>query len=165
MRVIPGEELLGGGDHEFLVNLYVAVLNRMPDEDGYRHYLARIEGRPEERRGVVEEVAASEEAQRLGTTVRFAEAPEPAAAPEELAGAAAEPAAPSGDTPPEEALLARIERLEAELAALRHEATVAVRRQLCDYVNDLLAIEAAHLENRMRLLEKRLLEAEAGAPR
>jgi len=57
----------------------------------------------------------------------------------------------------------RRQAFEAELAELRRYASATLKRQLCDYVNDLLAIEAAHLEHRLRPLEKRLLEQEAAA--
>lgn len=70
MRLLYLHELLGGSDHEFLVNLYTRVLNRWPDEDGYRHYLSRIEGQPDMRRATVIEIAHSQEARNLGVALR-----------------------------------------------------------------------------------------------
>ncbi|HWT08337.1 MAG TPA: DUF4214 domain-containing protein, partial [Roseomonas sp.] len=82
MREVNGNDLLGGSDHEFVVNLYTVVLNRWPDEDGYRHYLQRAENRPEARRPLIDEVASSQEARNLGVEVRWPEdAPAAAAAP------------------------------------------------------------------------------------
>jgi hypothetical protein len=198
MRVIQGEDLLAGSDHEFLVTLYTSVLNRWPDEEGYRHYLGRIEGNAGERRVVVEEVATSEEARRVGVSVRFGDdpplGPAPAAGPP-VAAASVEAVPPPPAVPPEAGLAqeiaalrremdllrvatatatsiraeaapeARLERVEAALEALRADvealhryAAGALKRQLADYVNDLLSVERAHLENRLRLVEKRLLE-------
>lgn len=71
MREIDGTELIGGSDHEFVVNLYTVILNRWPDEDGYRHHLARVENKPEARRRVIEDVAGSPEARNLGVVLRF----------------------------------------------------------------------------------------------
>ncbi|GGG37671.1 hypothetical protein GCM10010964_26880 [Caldovatus sediminis] len=198
MRVIQGEDLLAGSDHEFLVTLYTSVLNRWPDEEGYRHYLGRIEGNAAERRAVVEEVATSEEARRVGVSVRFGDdpplGPAPAVEPPPAA-VSAEAVSPTPPVPPpaglaqeiaalrremdllrvatatatsiraEAAPEGRLERVEAALEALRADvealhryAAGALKRQLADYVNDLLSVERAHLENRLRLVEKRLLE-------
>lgn len=71
MREIDGNELMGGSDHEFVVNLYTVILNRWPDEDGYRHHLGRVENKPEARRRVIEDVAGSPEARNLGVVLRF----------------------------------------------------------------------------------------------
>lgn len=71
MREIDGADLMGGSDHEFVVNLYTVILNRWPDEDGYRHHLGRIENKPELRRRVIEDVAGSPEARNLGVVLRF----------------------------------------------------------------------------------------------
>ena len=69
MREVNGNDLLNGSDHEFVVNLYTVLLNRWPDEDGYRHHLQRVENRPDMRRQLVEEVAGSPEGRNLGITV------------------------------------------------------------------------------------------------
>ncbi len=63
------DALLGGSDQEFLVRLYGALLNRWPDEEGWRFYMARIAGRPDQRRGVVQEIASCDEARRLGVSL------------------------------------------------------------------------------------------------
>ena len=192
MRVIRGEDLLAGDDDEFVRNLYAAVLSRMPDEEGRRHYLRLVANDPGRRRDVVEEVAESDEARATGVTVRFgnAEPPAPAAPPlapveepgplrAEIAALRREldlvrvAAATTAALRPEADLGARLDRIEAALEGLRADvealhryASGALKRQLCDYVNDLLSIEGAHLENRIRLVEKRLLERDdAGAPR
>ena len=44
----PGD-LLAGDDHDFVVNLYLALLRRWPDEAGYRHFMGMVAGRPERR--------------------------------------------------------------------------------------------------------------------
>lgn len=93
MKRIHVSELEGGDDHEFLVRLYTHVLDRWPDRDGYSHYLARIEGKPEARLSVIRDVAASGEARKLDIEVIF-----PAAAPPMEAApplAAPEPPAPA----------------------------------------------------------------------
>lgn len=93
MKRIHVSELEGGDDHEFLVRLYTHVLDRWPDRDGYSHYLARIEGKPEARLSVIRDVAASGEARKLEIEVIFPAAPpEPEAAPA--------PAAPAPPAPP-----------------------------------------------------------------
>jgi hypothetical protein len=81
MREVNGSELLAGSDHEFVVNLYTVILNRWPDEDGYRHYLQRIENRPDIRRQAIQDVAGSAEARALDVVLTFADDPPPAADP------------------------------------------------------------------------------------
>ena len=54
----PGD-LLAGDDHDFVVNLYLALLRRWPDEDGYRHFLAMVAGRPERRIEALRHMAKS----------------------------------------------------------------------------------------------------------
>ena len=80
MREVNGQDLLGGSDHEFVVNLYTVLLNRWPDEDGYRHHLQRVENRPETRRQLVDEVAGSPEGRNLGVAVMWPEDVTPAEA-------------------------------------------------------------------------------------
>lgn len=65
-RVPQPGELLAGDDHEFIVNLYLALLRRWPDEAGYGHFREMVAGRPERRIDAVREVAGSEEARRVG---------------------------------------------------------------------------------------------------
>lgn len=148
MKRIHVSELEGGDDHEFLVRLYTHVLDRWPDRDGYSHYLARIEGKPEARLSVIRDVAASGEARKLDIAVIFPEAPPPveaappaaasappAAPPMPGAGRPGAPFAPPGFAAPPPmagaaialaaisaeiaALRAQVMRLEAEVAALR----------------------------------------------
>ncbi len=81
MHEVNGNDLLGGTDHEFVVNLYSVILNRWPDEDGYRHHLERVENRPEMRRQLIDEVAGSPEGRNIGVAVRWPDAPAAAATP------------------------------------------------------------------------------------
>ncbi|WP_165943423.1 DUF4214 domain-containing protein [Roseicella aquatilis] len=68
-------DLIGGEDHDFVVNLYLALLGRWPDDGGYRRYRDLVAGRPERRLDAVREVAASEEAHRAGTRIAFGSGP------------------------------------------------------------------------------------------
>lgn len=61
----PGD-LLAGDDHDFVVNLYLALLRRWPDEAGYRHFMGMVAGRPERRLDALRQMAESEEARRTG---------------------------------------------------------------------------------------------------
>jgi hypothetical protein len=150
MREVNGSELLEGSDHEFVVNLYTVILNRWPDEDGYRHHLQRVENRPDIRRQVIQDVAGSAEGRALGVELRVAE-DEPAAAPAEdpPAPAAAPPAPAGGPGPALAALLAGLGTVpDAELHALQ--------RQLADALGAVTAERAARLEARLARLEQRL---------
>jgi hypothetical protein len=142
MREVNGSDLLEGSDHEFVVNLYTVILNRWPDEDGYRHHLQRVENRPDLRRQVIQDVAGSAEGRALGVTLRFADdaaAPAPAAAP----------AAPAAGGQSLGALLAGLATLpDAELHALQ--------RQLAEAAAAVAAERAARLEARVARLEQRL---------
>ena len=123
MRILSGQDLMQGSDHEFLVNLYRHVLLRGPDESGYRHHRDVLEANPECRRSLIEGFAASTEAQRLGVAIHV------------IWDDAAAPAAP-GTAP--QALVATLREtlgtLDAEaLAALEAplaECLEALRRQL-----------------------------------
>ena len=91
MRVLKGQDLMQGSDHEFIVNLYRRILLRGPDEGGYRHYRDKIEADPGCRRSLIEGFAASTEARRQGEAIHIiwddAEMPAatpPATAPEAL---------------------------------------------------------------------------------
>jgi hypothetical protein len=188
MKLVRASELLAGSDHEFLVTLYTTVLNRWPDEEGYRHYLKRIEGKPDQRLSTIEEVATSDEARRLGIKLDTAGASQAAAAVARAPAAAAAtivPRAAEGDLRAEVAALRmRLDRLAADLAALktgggatpeqaeavtatleqtraaleelRLYTQVAMKRYLTEYVNELLGLQAQQFENRIRLLEQRL---------
>ena len=98
MRVLKGQDLMQGSDHEFIVKLYRRILLRGPDEGGYRHYRDKIESDPGCyrdkieadpgcRRRLIEEMAGSSEARRQGEELRiiWEDAEVPAPAPPELA--------------------------------------------------------------------------------
>jgi hypothetical protein len=68
-------DLIGGEDHDFVVNLYLAMLGRLPDPGGYRRYRDLIADRPERRLEALREVAASEEAARAGARITFGAGP------------------------------------------------------------------------------------------
>ena len=94
MRVLKGQDLMQGSDHEFIVKLYRRILLRGADEGGYRHYRDKIEADPGCRRRLIEEMAGSSEARRQGEELRIiwddAEVPAPASpelAPEALLAA------------------------------------------------------------------------------
>lgn len=94
MRVLRGQDLMQGSDHEFIVNLYRRILLRGPDETGYRHHRDVIEADPGCRRSLIEGFAASSEARRQGEAVHIiwddAEIPAataPAMSPEALVAA------------------------------------------------------------------------------
>lgn len=94
MRILRGQDLMQGSDHEFLVNLYRRILLRGPDEIGYRHHRDLIEADPGCRRSLIEGFAASSEARRQGEAVHIiwddAEMPsatQPATAPDALIAA------------------------------------------------------------------------------
>ena len=113
MRVFYVHELLGGSDHEFLVNLYTRLLNRWPDEGGYRHYLLRIEGKPEMRRSTVLEIGNSQEARNLAVVLR-----EEAETPQEVQAIPA-PAAPAPAGKP--AAFAPLDMASADVAKVLTE--------------------------------------------
>ncbi|MCA3375582.1 MAG: DUF4214 domain-containing protein [Roseomonas sp.] len=69
MRLLKGSELLQGSDHEFILTLYRQILNRGPDERGYRHFRDVLEADPGARRRIAEDMVASPEALRLGEEV------------------------------------------------------------------------------------------------
>lgn len=70
-RRIEAGDLLLGEDHDFVVNLYLAVLRRWPDPAGYRHYMEMIANRPERRVEAMRLMAASEEARRAGPALEI----------------------------------------------------------------------------------------------
>lgn len=70
----PGD-LLAGDDHDFVVNLYLALLRRWPDEAGYRHFLGMVAGRPERRLDALREMSESEEVRRAGTAPEIGPGP------------------------------------------------------------------------------------------
>lgn len=74
-RPIQPGDLLLGEDHDFVVNAYIALLRRWPDDAGYHHYLALIHNHPERRAEVLRALAGSEEAKRAGTGVDIPHGP------------------------------------------------------------------------------------------
>jgi hypothetical protein len=71
MRVLKGQDLMQGSDHEFIVKLYRRILLRGADEGGYRHYRDKIEADPGCRRRLIEDMAGSSEARRQGEAVHI----------------------------------------------------------------------------------------------
>jgi hypothetical protein len=71
MRVLKGQDLMQGSDHEFIVKLYRRILLRGADEGGYRHYRDKIEADPGCRRRLIEDMAGSSEARRQGEELRI----------------------------------------------------------------------------------------------
>lgn len=142
MREVNGNELLGGSDHEFVVNLYTVILNRWPDEEGYRHHLEKVENRPEIRRQVIEQVAASPEARNLGVVLRWPDDPAPAAAPAAAGGA--------GD------LAATLAALREAAPGLDAAALAEAQRLLAETLAALAAQQARMIEARLVRLEQRL---------
>jgi hypothetical protein len=69
MRLLKGSELLQGSDHEFILTIYRQILNRGPDESGYRHFRDVLEAEPGARRRIADDMVASPEARRLGEEV------------------------------------------------------------------------------------------------
>ncbi|CAH0149481.1 DUF4214 domain-containing protein [Roseomonas sp. CECT 9278] len=147
MREVNGSELLAGSDHEFVVNLYTVILNRWPDEDGYRHHLQRVENRPDIRRQVIQDVAASAEGRALGVVLTFVDDPPPEAAP------------PPADPAPAAAAGSTGEALAAVLATLGTVPDVELRalhQQLADALGAVTRERAARVEARLARLEQRL---------
>ncbi len=147
MREVNGSELLAGSDHEFVVNLYTVILNRWPDEDGYRHHLQRVENRPDIRRQVIQDVAASAEGRALGVDLRFVDDPPPEAAP-----APADPVAVAATGGAGDALAA----LLATLGTVPDVELRALHRQLSDALGAVATERAARVEARLARLEQRL---------
>lgn len=140
MREVIGNELLEGSDHEFVVNLYTVVLNRWPDEEGYRHHLERVENRPGIRREVIEQIAGSPEARNLGVALRWTDGGDAGTAP---------PAAP-GD------LAAALAALRDAAPAMDAAALVEAQRLLAETIAALAAQQARIIEARLARLEARL---------
>lgn len=178
--MITEEELLPGDDAEFVVNLYLAVLGRWPDEGGLAHHMDFLAGRPERRRQALRNMQASEEARlRGGTVPPGGEAAQAGAAQarlrtawllEEVAALRARPEATTDNTLREDlALLTadlaqlraetreRLAALEAGLAnALPLEPRLSAALSV-DFVQDQIAAAQLRLEARLRALEARLL--------
>jgi len=187
-------ELLQGSDEDVVVNLYLGILGRWPDEPGFQHHLEFIAGRPERRAEALARMAGSEEARLRGRPLD----PSLAAVPPEQALAAQmrlrtewfreelarrDAAAPVAASGPDPATLEEVVALRQDLALLRREmearfaaleaalageipAAPALSPALSvGYVNDLLETLRGELLDRLRRLEIREAEKEAGRPK
>ena len=148
MQEVNGSDLLNGSDHEFVVNLYSIILNRWPDEDGYRHHLQRVENRPEMRRQLIDEIAGSPEGRNLGVIVRWPDT------------AAADAAATDVATPPPPAcapgdLASTLAQLRQGLATMEAAVLIETQRLLSETLVTVAAHQAAQLEARIARLEGR----------
>ena len=148
MREVNGSELLAGSDHEFVVNLYTVILNRWPDEDGYRHHLQRVENRPDIRRQVIQDVAGSAEGRALGVDAALRRRPAAGGRPR-----AGRPRGRGGD--------GRRRRCAGGAAGdARHRCPMcelrALHRQLSDALGAVATERAARVEARLARLEQRL---------
>jgi hypothetical protein len=181
--MITLEELLWGTDEDVVINAYLILLGRWPDEAGLAHHLATIRNQPERRRAMIEAIAGSEEGRLAGRVF-----PPPGAATAERALAAqlrlrtafligeiarardaARPALPPEWAEEQARLGAELDMLKhelrARLAALeasRAEAlptAPAVPEGMADYLLDLIAAAEARMLERLRLLERRAFPA------
>lgn len=150
MREVNGADLLNGSDHEFVVNLYTVLLNRWPDEDGYRHHLQRVENRPEMRRQLIDDVAGSPEGRNLGVTVIWGagEAPTAEAAP-------ARPPAPAASAAAPPDLAAALAQLRDGLATMEAAALAEAQRLLAETLAAVSRHQVTQLEARIAQLEAR----------
>lgn len=156
MREVNGSELLDGSDHEFVVNLYTVVLNRWPDEDGYRHHLQKIENRPELRRQTIIDVANSQEGRSLGVVLRFAGDPMPAAPAALPPAGARSAAAPPPEDQPAPDLLGALADLRDRLDTMPPAELAAMQRLLAEALAAVAAHQANRIEQRLARLELRI---------
>ncbi len=150
-RRLRAGDLLAGEDHDFVVNLYLAVLRRWPDAAGYRHFLAKVVNRPEGRLEALREMTGSEEAARLGGLVEMAE-----------------PLAPSSAEAARDAMLAvRTEVLHDELMRLREALTLLSGLgggELATLQQDLAAAQEAELRAELNALRREIRGVAPPAP-
>ncbi|MCS6890255.1 MAG: DUF4214 domain-containing protein [Rhodovarius sp.] len=185
MASLRAADLLYGSDHDFVINLYLAVLGRWPDEEGYQHFRAMAAEGQEGRLRAIHAVVTSPEALQRGRSLVIEEPllpspPEQALAAqlalrtEFLHGLIRQQAARSAPPPPLAMAEPLVRELRAELAALRRELqerlaelappavpppAAAVEEPAAgwlDQVQDMIALAEARLELRLRALEKRL---------
>jgi hypothetical protein len=72
-RALEAGDLLFGEDHDFVVNLYLAVLRRWPDPGGYHHYMQMVANHPERRIDAIRQISGSEEARRAAASIAIPE--------------------------------------------------------------------------------------------
>jgi hypothetical protein len=183
--------LLVGADEDVVVNLYLAVLGRWPDEGGFANYLSLLAQGPAQRARMFEELRHSEEARRRGLPLDAELTPgseaEALAAQlrlrtrwfqGELARLQARPAGGADPALAEELAIARQElamlraeqaarlaAIEAMLVGAIPPAPVLSPALSLGHVNDLVEVLRAELLERLRRLEIRVLEAEKGTGR
>ncbi|MBJ7251692.1 MAG: DUF4214 domain-containing protein [Acetobacteraceae bacterium] len=126
MRVLKGQDLMQGSDHEFIVKLYRRILLRGADEGGYRHYRDKIEADPGCRRRLIEEMAGSSEARRQGEELRIIWDDAP--------------------TPPKSAPEALLEALRQRLRSLDDASLAALEASLVECLEALRAARRKSLE-------------------
>jgi hypothetical protein len=180
--MIRAGELLHGSDEDVVVNLYLGLLGRWPDEAGFEHHLAFIADQPARRREAFDRIRGSEEGRLRALPVDPDPAPVPAEQAlaaqlrlrtawfrAELARVAATPATDAG-------LMEEVMALRMELAELRRESAermAAIEQALAGplpeapllspalslgYVNDLIEATRAELLHRLRAVELRQIE-------
>lgn len=183
-------ELIYGTDEDFLVNLYLATLGRWPDEAGLAHHGALIAGAPERRLGLIPLFMESDEGRRCGSVIH--PDPGPVAAEQALGAqlrlrsqvlrsaieALREAPAMTGLGPAVSGEIAALGGQIASLGTELRERMAAMEAVLAgrvptapnlsaaislDYVNDLVEAAQVQLNQRLRQMERRLLER-GGAP-
>lgn len=176
--------LLVGTDEDVVVNLYLAVLGRWPDEGGFANYMALLAQGPAMRARMFEELRQSEEARQRGLPLDADMVPgteaEALAAQlrlrtrwfqAEIARLQARPAGGADPRLAEELAIARQElaslraehsarfaAIEATLTGAIPPAPVLSPALSLGHVNDLVEVLRAELLERMRRLELRQLE-------
>ncbi|MCX8133322.1 MAG: DUF4214 domain-containing protein [Roseococcus sp.] len=180
--------LLWGADEDVVINLYLAVLGRWPDEGGFANYMGLLAQGPAQRLRLFEELRHSEEARARALPIDPDLTPgseaESLAAQlrlrsrwmrEEMARLAARPAGGT-DAAPAEALAAarqemaalraeftaRLAAVEAALAGAIPPAPVLSPALSLGHVNDLVEVLRGELLERLRRLELRVLALETG---